>query len=234
MKKKFLFYMLFFLLSLNNTYATEVLPINLTNLTSIKGIDLLKKNINTNSIKLLSHFVTQKNLTYCGIASAVMVLNASQIDAPNDSAHPPYNYFNQDNFFNDRVMKITTPDQVKKHGINLLKLSKSIEANGLKTTTIFSNEINYEKFKELIKIAIYKNKFVIVNFLRSKLNQDGELHHSPIAAYDEKTDQFLILDVSRYKYSAYWVRSDELWKAVNIYSNNSYHGLIIIEKQKSA
>lgn len=214
---------------LNIAYATEKLPDNLISLSSTDGVILLKRNTNQNTIKLLSHFTTQKTLTYCGIATAVMILNSSMIDAPSDSQHLPYHYFNQENFFNRHVMEITTPDEVSKNGINLLKLSKIIEANGLKATPIFANEINPEKFRALIKTALHENKFVIVNFLRSKIKQDGGLHHSPIAAYDETTDRFLILDVSRYKYPAYWVKSDELWNAVIVYVNNTYHGIIIVE-----
>lgn len=229
MKQIFLFLVLTGILILNFSYATEPLPNNLTILSSLEGINLLKKNFTPNTVRLLSHFTTQKNLTYCGIASAVMILNSSQMDSPNDLNHPPYHYFNQDNFFNERVLKIVTPDEVSKNGINLLNLSKAIEANGLKTTPIFAKDTTPEKFRELIKNALAENKFVIVNFLRSEIKQDGGLHHSPIAAYDETTDQFLVLDVSRYKYPSYWVKSDELWKAASVYANGTYHGLIIIE-----
>jgi hypothetical protein len=38
---------------------------------------------------------------------------------------------------------------------------------------------------------------------------------SPLAAYDATSDRFLLLDVSRYKYPAVWVRAEALFAAMN-------------------
>lgn len=40
-------------------------------------------------------------------------------------------------------------------------------------------------------------------------------HISPLAAYDKVGDQFLILDVSRYKYPPVWVKAADLFAAMN-------------------
>jgi Phytochelatin synthase len=209
-------------------YAVERLPANLINLASQPGLVLLKKDLNENSLKLLSHFTTQKTVTYCGVASAVMVLNSTDIVPPIDSQHPPYRYFNQDNFFNDQVRKIITPEEVKKNGISLTKLSKVIQRYGLKAKPYFANELNLEKFRKTLKNAISNQQFIIVNFLRTELQQQGGGHHSPIAAYDKKTDRFLLLDVAQYKYSAYWAKTEDLWKAINTMDDGTYRGFIII------
>jgi hypothetical protein len=55
---------------------------------------------------------------------------------------------------------------------------------------------------------------VIVNYLRKSIGQETGGHISPIAAYDQSTDRFLILDVSRYKYPPVWIKAQELWQAI--------------------
>ncbi|WP_267256484.1 phytochelatin synthase family protein [Coxiella endosymbiont of Ornithodoros maritimus] len=44
------------------------------------------------------------------------------------------------------------------------------------------------------------HKFIIVNFCHKYIKEQGCGHFSPLAAYNTKADQFLLLDVSRYKY----------------------------------
>ena len=208
--------------------AVEPLPSHLINFTSHSGAVLLKKDLNENTLKLLAHFTTQKTLTYCGIASAVMVLNAVGIAPPVDSQHAPYRYFNQDNFFNDSVKHIVTPEAVQKNGIDLTTLSQVIERYGLTVKLFHANKLNVKTFRATLQQAISHKQFIIVNFLRTQLHQQGGGHHSPIAAYDKQTDRFLILDVARFKYPAYWVKTKALWDAVNTLDSDAYRGFIIM------
>ncbi|WP_058534654.1 phytochelatin synthase family protein [Legionella saoudiensis] len=209
-------------------YAVEPLPDNLIDISSKPGMVLFRKNINQNLLKLLEHFTTQKTVTYCGIASAVMVLNSSGLAAPIDFQHAPYHYFTQEDFFNEQVRQVITPEEVQKEGISLSRLNMVIKRFGLNSEVFFANDLSKDEFRSLLKNALLNQQFIIVNFLRSALQQQGDGHHSPIAAYDEKTDQFLILDVARYKYPAYWVTVDDLWSAVNTKDNEIYRGFIII------
>ena len=167
-------------------------------------------------------------MTYCGVASAVMVLNSSGLAAPIDFQHAPYHYFTQEDFFNEQVQQIIKVEEVQKVGINLLTLNRVIQSFGLKSEVFFANELSLDEFRSLLKNALLNQQFIIVNFLRTELQQQGNGHHSPIAAYDEKTDRFLILDVARYKYPAYWVKAEDLWNAVNTKDNEMYRGFIII------
>jgi len=54
----------------------------------------------------------------------------------------------------------------------------------------------------------------LVNYLRKAIGQETGGHISPVAAYNQETDHFLILDVSRYKYPPVWVKAEELWQAM--------------------
>jgi hypothetical protein len=54
-----------------------------------------------------------------------------------------------------------------------------------------------------------------VNYLRKAIGQQTGGHISPLAAYDAKVDRFLILDVARYKYPPVWVKTSDLFDAMN-------------------
>jgi hypothetical protein len=56
---------------------------------------------------------------------------------------------------------------------------------------------------------------VVVNFLRGALDEGRGGHFSPLGAYDEKEDRFLMLDVARYKYPPAWVKAADLFAAMN-------------------
>lgn len=212
------------------TFATTPLPEQLIDFLSPSGTMLFKENLNPNALKLLSNFTTQKTMTYCGIASAVIVLNSSGLKPPVDSNHSPYHYFNQEDFFNDQVKKIITPEEVQKNGISLRNLAKVLQSYQLKVDLFYADDIDEDKFRVLLKNAISNQQFIIINFSRKPLHQAGNGHHSPIAAYDEKTDRFLLLDVARFKCPPFWVKTHDLWNAVNTLDDDTYRGFLIISR----
>lgn len=56
--------------------------------------------------------------------------------------------------------------------------------------------------------------FLTTSFDRNSLQQTGDGHFSPIAAYHPPTDSCLVLDVARFKYAPYWVSVAELYDAM--------------------
>ena len=69
------------------------------------------------------------------------------------------------------------------------------------------------QFREAAKAALgARDRFVLINFSRETMSDDGQGggHFSPLAAYDEETDSFLVMDVARYKYPPFWVDADLL------------------------
>ena len=57
--------------------------------------------------------------------------------------------------------------------------------------------------------------FLLVNYDRATLEQDGAGHISPVGAYNPETDRMLVLDVAAYKYPYTWVPASKLWSAMN-------------------
>jgi glutathione gamma-glutamylcysteinyltransferase len=55
---------------------------------------------------------------------------------------------------------------------------------------------------------------LVTSFSRQALGQTGDGHFSPIAAYHKGTDQCLIMDVARFKYTPYWVPVEDLYRSM--------------------
>ncbi|MFA6036585.1 MAG: phytochelatin synthase family protein [Legionellales bacterium] len=217
-------------------FAQEPLPSNLLELNSEHGTALLKRSSTPNTTELLQNFTTQQTMMNCGVATAVIVLNSTIIDqAPTDPAYEnqygyDYSYFTQNTFFTDEVLEIITPEQVETNGMTLAQLSDVMNTYGLLTLPVHADDLTLIKFRAIVREALANGQFVTANFLRTGLGQNGGGHHSPIAAYDAATDQFLILDTARYRYASFWVTADDLWDAINTVDNdaNDYRGFLII------
>ncbi len=69
--------------------------------------------------------------------------------------------------------------------------------------------------------------------MRKAINQESGGHISPLAAYNEETDRFLILDVSRYKYPPIWVKAEELWQGMQTIdvASGKTRGFVLIARQ---
>lgn len=187
-----------------NVHALPTLPVpsNLIAFDSATGIKLFRQSQHKVAFwKLMPYFTTEKGLAFCGIASAVMVLNALNIEPSLTPEHAPYRIFNQDNFFNAKTLKITTPAIVNYHGASLAETTEALNTFAIKATSTYGSKISQRAFRQQAIIAVSSgHKFILVNFCRKYINEKGGGHFSPLAAYNAKTDRFLLLDVARYKY----------------------------------
>jgi glutathione gamma-glutamylcysteinyltransferase len=77
---------------------------------------------------------------------------------------------------------------------------------------------------------------LVVSFGRSGLQQTGDGHFSPLAAYHSDTDQVLVLDVARFKYPPYWVPVRELYEAMTLPDEATQlpRGWFVLEKPSSS
>jgi hypothetical protein len=192
-------------------------PSNLITLSSSEGEALFESSSHQSFWQLMPFFTTQKNLTYCGPASATMSLNALNIAAPISPTYAPFKLFDQTNFFTPDVLEIITPTQVNIRGASIQELSGAIKTFGVDVSMTYGTESTEEKFRQAASTAVSSsNQFVIVNFYRKHIQENGGGHFSPLAAYDKKTDRFLLLDVARYKYPAVWVKTTDLYKAISL------------------
>jgi len=234
--KKLKFIGLLFLFCFSSAQAANLLlPGNLIALNSTRGENLFyQSNHKINYLPLSIQFVTQQNLAYCAVASSVMVLNALGITAPVDPVYKTYAYFTQDNFFTPAVSRIITPDEVQHHGMTLDQLGQALATFSVHVKTIHADKTTLVQFRQSARQAIDSNdSFIIVNFFRPGLKEEGSGHMSPLAAYDALSDRFLLLDVARYKYPPVWVSTQDLWTAINTLDNDAhaYRGFLLVQKK---
>ncbi|MCX7090370.1 MAG: phytochelatin synthase family protein [Legionellales bacterium] len=211
-------------------YAVLPLPANLIHFSSKQGEQMLTKSLNLTTLNLLQNYTTQHGVTYCGVASAVMTLNALHLSPPDDLQHPPYKYFTQENFFTNAVSKFIKPEDAEKNGMTLAQLAQALQAHGVQAKPYYANQLSLDKTRVILREALNKQHPVIVNILRTNIKQVGGGHHSPLAAYDRESDRFLFLDVARYKYPAFWVKTSDLWQALNTIDKDhgTYRGFIVV------
>lgn len=198
--------------------VAQTLPVaqNLVNFNSAEGeLLLLKSQARQDYFPLSIQLVTQKNQAYCGVASSIMVLNALSIPAPEAPEFGKYHVFTQDNFFNPKTQQIIAAEVVARQGLTLEQLGKILETYPVKVEINYGSDVTLDEFRSVVvKNLREPGNFVIVNYLRKAIGQETGGHISPIAAYNQETDRFLILDVSRYKYPPVWVKAKELWQAM--------------------
>lgn len=114
---------------------------------------------------------------------------------------------------------------VFEQGMTLKQIEDSLRRNNVNAERVHASASTVEAFRKILKDDfISTESYIIVNFARKGVGQKGGGHFSPIAAYHEKTDRVLILDVARYKYAPAWVRLDSLFNAMNTVDDASKKG----------
>jgi hypothetical protein len=118
--------------------------------------------------------------------------------------------------FTTAVLDFKKAHTVMGTGLMLDELAVIFTKFSLTTRVVHADKSSLTEFRKLAVGALKTDKdYVIVNFARKDLHQDGGGHFSPLAAYDEASDRFLILDVARYKYPPAWAKAVDLWTAMN-------------------
>jgi hypothetical protein len=193
------------------------LPGNLVDFNSPEGEhELIEAKASADYFPLASQFVTQKTQAYCGIASLTMVLNAMGVKAPSTPEYEPYKFFTQDNVLNVETDAILPRETLARQGTTLDQLGALVVHLGLNGDVHHAGDETLDAFRANARDALSGGQsFVISNYLRKALGQQIGGHISPLAAYDEKQDRFLILDVARYKYPPVWVSAADLYAAMN-------------------
>ncbi|MEG4407193.1 phytochelatin synthase family protein [Microcoleus sp. MON2_D5] len=187
------------------------LPKTLVSLESPEGQQLLNQSKSKQDFQPLStHIETQKRPAYCGVASSVMVLNAL------GSKKQGYRPLTQDTFFDGRTQSIRSSYAVTFSGMTLDELAALLRSHNVKVEVYYASETTLNQFRTQAKANLARSgDYIIVNYQRSVLGQGKSGHISPLAAYHEQSDRFLIEDVASYKYPPVWASTENLWKAMN-------------------
>ena len=165
---------------------------------------------------LARYFISQRIDTFCSVASSVMVLNALELPSPPSPMTYPYNKFDEQNFFTQGVLARQRVKNIAGDGLYLAELGDMLKAFDVTIEEYHTNTVTAEEFRRLAVAALKStDRYIVVNFLRDRITQEGGGHFSPLAAYDAKSDRFLVLDTARYKYPPFWVKAQDLWDAMD-------------------
>lgn len=212
----------------------ETLPVpgNLVSFHSEQGQSLLfSSEAYADYGPLSNFFVTQDNPAYCGPASIAMVLNALEIPRPASSSTDGYGLFNQDNIFNKQTERVKRRKHIKKSGMSLSELGDILATFDLNVASVPAGDSSLRAFRTTARSVLEDDhQFILVNYLRSSLGQKEGGHISPLAAYDADTDMFLIMDVSRYKYPPVWVRTRDIFDAMNEPVGEATRGYVVLSR----
>jgi hypothetical protein len=214
---------------------TLPLPGNLTDLNSEEGERYFSESgALATFFSIADNVVTQKTQAYCGVASIVMVLNAAGVPAPTTPEYQPYHVFTQDNLLDERTDAVLPREVLARQGMTLDQLGGLLSLHPLTIEVHHAADGSLDAFRTAARDHLAaRNHFVIVNYLRKALGQQTGGHISPLAAYDAKEDRFLILDVARYKYPPVWVKTSDLFDAMNTTdaaNANKTRGYVLLAK----
>ena len=221
------------LVLLGGRAVAQTLPIaeRLIEFDSSRGETLLIESpARKDYIPLTIQFETQQNGAFCGVASMVMVLNALGIEAP-DAPEYRRKMFTQNNIFNAKTDEVITKETIAKQGMTLAELGGFLARYPIKTEVYHGGDVSLRQFRQLMVDNLQQpDNFVLVNYLRKSIDQERGGHISPVAAYHEESDRFLILDVARYKYPPVWVTAEDLWNSTRTVDSVSgkTRGLVLV------
>jgi len=221
-------------LRLTGAYADSLpLPDRLTGLSTRDGeAYFAESDAREAYFSLADNFLTQKTQSYCGVASIVMVLNALGLPAPAVPEYEPYRTFTQDNVLSEQTDAVLPRETLARQGMTLDQIGGVLAVQPVKAEVHHASDSSVEEFrKEASAYLREPGHFVIVNYLRKALGEELGGHISPLAAYDAKADRFLILDVARYKYPPVWVKTADMFAAMNTpdaANNNKTRGFVLV------
>jgi hypothetical protein len=212
---------------------TLPLPDNLTGFSTPTGeVYFAESDAREAYFPLASNFLTLKTQAYCGVASIVMVLNALGLPAPDVPEYRPYRTFTQENVLSERTDVVLPRETLARQGMTLDQIGGILGAVPVKAEVHHAADSSVDEFRSLASASLReKGRFVIVNYLRKTMGEQIGGHISPLAAYDAKADRFLILDVARYKYPPVWVKTADLFAAMNTpdaANDNKSRGFVLV------
>ena len=84
--------------------------------------------------------------------------------------------------------------------------------------------------REIARNLATGDDYVLVNYARKALGQQGGGHISPLGAYDETSDSFLIMDVNPNRAPWVWVGAGDLIRAMRTFDTVENRGYLLISE----
>ena len=208
---------------------------------------------------LSNHFISQDNSIFCGPVSSAIVLNALRLGRqdglPRDrssiaddemawlwkGADPFYGKYTPNNVLNERTKTrlevlgkpiLIDGDPKRDYGLQLHQLAQVLRSHGLAVVTRVVDESADPAAirREIAANLAAGEDFVLVNYARGSLGQEGGGHISPLGAYDEASDSFLIMDVNPNRAPWVWVGAERLIAAMRTFDTVENRGYLLVSE----
>jgi hypothetical protein len=157
---------------------------------------------------------------------------------------PVFARYTQSTFFDEQTTGVKTRDQFfgkpkapgakPSPGLELREFHGILRAHGLDAELRVADDKLTDDVirKELVANLSTPDDFVVVNFFRPVLGQQGGGHFSPLGAYDKKSDSFLLLDVNPNGHTWVWVPAPLLIKAMRTADVTENRGYVLVKEGK--
>ncbi|BCG63181.1 MAG: hypothetical protein methR_P0875 [Methyloprofundus sp.] len=155
---------------------------------------------------------TQNNIFMNSPKSRALVLGEVLLDEQGEAQHTLRGKPRRDRGFQVRQLA----ELFLKHD---LTVKIGIVTQGLASTVIK---------QDLLKNLQHPDDYVIVNYKRGVLQQAGGGHISPIGAYHQASDSFLIMDVTPNKADWVWVKAELLFNAMRTFDTVENRGYLLV------
>jgi hypothetical protein len=171
-----------------------------------EGKQLLGEVATVDHAPLLRWYERQEKLTFCSVASSCIAMNALL----------GYDAHDQDKFFSKpTIAAIRAQSDVEVSGMTLAQLGSVLLEYRVSVVMRHAEDETLEDFRNYAVANLRRPKdFMIVNYRREVLGQNRGGHFSPLAAWHEASDRFLVLDTADYKYPPMWVPAGMLFAAM--------------------
>jgi hypothetical protein len=205
---------------------------------------------------LANQFEAQYNTVFCGPATAAIVLNAlvgrsdetprdrirfrpddfTHVRAQSDLTLPRYT---QDNVIDKGPKKrsqvlgepvLINNKQLPDFGYQVRQLDALFKAGGIPTRLVIVDDaITEEQIRaDLLQNLKRAGDYVVVNYRRRDVGQQGGGHISPVGAYDSESDSFLVLDVNPAAAGWVWMPTAILVKGMRTFDTIENRGYILV------
>ena len=206
---------------------------------------------------LSNHFISQDNSIFCGPVSSAIVLNALRLGKseglPRDrssigedemawlwpDADPFYGKYTPNNVLGERTKTrlevlgkpILIDGEAKRdYGLQLRQLAQVLRSHGLEVVTrvVDPDADSSAVRREIAANLASGDDYVLVNYARRALGQEGGGHISPLGAYDALSDSFLIMDVNPNRAPWVWVAAEDLIAAMRTFDTVENRGYLLV------
>jgi hypothetical protein len=186
--------------------ATGPSPPKLIAVNTSEGQQLLGEVSTVDHGPLLKWFERQEKMTFCSVASSCIAMNALL----------GYDAHDQDKFFKPTVEALLAQREVEISGMTLAQLASVLLEYRVSVTMRHAADETLSEFRGFAVNNLRRsNDFMIVNYRREAVGQNRGGHFSPLAAWHEGSDRFLVLDTADYKYPPVWVPAATLYEAMS-------------------